>query len=67
MKLNATLEIINNTAVQTGVKSKRQSYFSSLSLAKDQKSGNYFLIINNTKKSIADKFRVIFFKIKQKI
>lgn len=59
MKLNAQLEIINNTAVQKGVKSKRQSYFSSLSIAKDQKFGNYYLIINNTKKSVADKFRLL--------
>ena len=58
MKLTAHLEIINKIAEQSGVKSKRQSYLSTMSLAKDQKSGQYFLIVNNTKKAIADKFRV---------
>ena len=55
MKLDATLEIINNIA--TGFK-KNPACFSQLSLAKDQHS-RYFLIVNNTKKPTADKFRVI--------
>jgi hypothetical protein len=58
MKLTAHLEIINNIAEKSGVKSKRQSYLSTMSLAKDQKSSNYFLIVNNTKRPVAEKFRV---------
>ncbi len=58
MKLTAYLEIINMIAEKKGVKSKRESHLSTMSLAKDQKSGNYFLIVNNIKKPIADKFRV---------
>ena len=55
MKLDATLEIINNIAA--GYR-KNPACFSQLSLAKDQNS-KYFLIVNNTKKPTADKFRVI--------
>lgn len=55
MKLDATLEIINNIA--TGFR-KNPACFSQLSLAKDQNS-KYFLIVNNTKKPTADKFRVL--------
>ena len=58
MKLNAHLEIINNLAIKSGLNSKSKTYYSTLSLAKDQSSGKYFLIVNNTKKPIADKFRV---------
>jgi len=59
MKLNAQLEIVNNSAVKSGVKGKNKTYLSTFSLAKDQKSNQYFLIVNNTKKPVADKFKVI--------
>lgn len=59
MRINANLEIVNNLAVKTGYKSASRSYYSQLSLAKDQNSNKYFLIINNTKKTVADKFKVI--------
>lgn len=58
MKINANLEIVNNLAVKTGYKAASRSYYSQLSLAKDQNSNKYFLIINNTKKPVADKFKV---------
>lgn len=58
MKLNAHLEIINNQAYKAGLKSTTRFYYSTLSLAKDQKSNQYFLIVNNTKKPIADKFKL---------
>ena len=62
MKFSSYCEIINNVAVRTGMgaKSKRQNYLSTLTFAKDQASGKYYLIINNTKKPIADKFKVNF-------
>jgi hypothetical protein len=60
MKINANLEIVNNLAIKTGYKSASRSVYSQLSLAKDQSSNKYFLIINNTKKAVADKFKVIF-------
>jgi hypothetical protein len=61
MKINANLEIVNNLAIKTGYKSASRSIYSQLSLAKDQSSNKYFLIINNTKKAVADKFKVIYF------
>ncbi len=59
MKINSHVEIINNLAVNTGHKSTSRSYYSQLSLAKDPTSLKYFLIITNTKKPVADKFRVL--------
>jgi len=58
MKFNSHLEIINNLAVRTGHKSTSRSYYSQLSLGKDPSSGKYFLIINNTAKPVADKFKL---------
>lgn len=55
MKLEANLEILNNLA--HGFRKNPPAY-SHLSLAKDQNSSKYYLIINNTKKPVADKFRV---------
>ena len=57
MKLNATLEIINILANSKGHKSSNKPCYSQLSLAKDQ--NRYYLIVNNTKKPNADKFKVI--------
>ncbi len=61
MKLDAHLEIVNNLA--NGFR-KNQSLYSQLSFAKDNQSNKYVLLIKNTKKPNADKFRVInfFFK-----
>ena len=59
MKINANLEIINNLAVKTGYKAASRSLYSQLSLAKDQNTSKYYLIVNNTKKAVADKFKVI--------
>lgn len=60
MKLEASLEIINNTANQRGCNKKNPPCFSQLSFAKDPASGKYFLLIKNDKKPNADKFRVRF-------
>ena len=58
MKLDANLEIINNLASVKGYK-KNPTVYSQISFAKDSSSGKHFLIINNTKKPHADKFKVI--------
>ena len=55
MKLDAHLEIVNNLA--NGFR-KNQSLYSQLSFAKDNQSNKYVLLIKNTKKPNADKFRV---------
>ena len=55
MKLDAHLEIVNNLA--NGFR-KNQSLYSQLSFAKDTQSNKYVLLIKNTKKPNADKFRV---------
>ena len=59
MKISAHLEIVNNLAVKTGYKTASKSCYSELSLAKDQASNKYFLIVSNTKKTAPDKFKVI--------
>lgn len=62
MKLDADLEIINNIAASRGYKNgKNQTFYSQLSFAKDQSAGRHYLIVNNTKKPTADKFRVTCF------
>jgi hypothetical protein len=60
MKLEASLEVINNLASHKGYK-KVPASFCQLSFAKDPNAGKYFLIVNSTKKPSADKYRVPFF------